>query len=190
VWEKGAWLLLGASFFINDVFLLFRLMTLEKAMHQKDKTEEQAKLDFEGDETEKDPELIHLKVNFAKLRMTHIFLLPFGIVYIFTTLGSALSNWFYWLTMGHVFADLYGAAVSHIHTKISLWITIGAIGLTALLNIIGLVYRSSETSETVLEELAILISVLYVLADAVILYYAGFSMTMVQAFERFHLKNT
>jgi len=170
-WEKGVWFVLGFSFFITDLFSFLRLSSLESMMVKKDKLERQARIEFQEDDTKEDPDLIRLQVNFAKLRNMHIFLIPSGCIYIFTTIGQAMSNWFYWLTMGHLFVDLYGASVSTVHTKISLYIMIGMLALFATMNIVGLVWRITEGTQSLAAEIAYLISMLYIFGDAVLVYY-------------------
>lgn len=184
IWEKGIWVLIGAIVLLMDLSLILRLWSLYSVLKKKDMSERENKEEYELLSIKPAPLLIHLKVNSSKMRIIHLFLIPFGFIFVFLMLDNAFSNPLHFISFGHLLLDVYGASISKIHDKISLIIVLVATVLFGGANIFGFIYRMSTELSTVSEELVYLISVLYIFADILIAYFAAENLKFIDTFDK------
>jgi len=183
-WEKGVWFILGAGILINDVLATLRLWTLQKVLDIKDLHEEANKDHHEALSIKPAPTLRTLQVHCAKMRVIHVFLIPAGIVYSVFMIPKAFADPVYFATLGHLLLDLYGTSVSKIHDKWSLIVLGLFLGLFAIINIVQLLMDFTKHRTTILEELAYLISVLYIFADSLLLFFTVSNVSLLQEYAK------
>lgn len=185
VWEKITWFILGSSILLSDVLLVLRLVTLQKVLTKKDTHEKANKEEYDALAIKPAPLLRTMKIHNAKMRIIHIFLLPSGILYVIFMIGRAFVSPIYWITFGHVILDLYGLGVSKIHDRASLIILLSLTVLFAGGNILGLVLRMSTPNETLADDLSYLISVLFIFADMLIVFFTISNLNLLSQYEKF-----
>jgi len=164
--------------------MVLRLFTLQKAMSKKDTHEKASKDEYDSLAIKPAPILRTMLVHNAKMRVIHLFLLPSGILYVFLMIGRAFSSPIYWITLGHVVLDLYGVGVSKVHDRVSLIILLSLTGICAGGNILGLVLRMSTPNVTLSDDLSYLISVLFIFADLLILYFSISNLSLLGKYDK------
>ena len=184
VWEKGIWVAIGGVVLLMDISLTLRLWSLYSVLKKKDSYEKANKENYEALSIKPAPLLTNLRVNFAKMRIIHLFLIPFGFMFIFLMLDNAFSNPLHFVSFGHLILDIYGTSVSKIHDKVSLIILLSGTVLFGGANIFGFIYRMSTDLGTVGEELVYLISVLFIFADILIVYFAAENLKLIDTYDK------
>lgn len=184
VWEKGTWFLLGAWVFLNDIMLCIRLLTLQKVLSKKDTHEKASKGNYESLSIKPAPVLKTLEVHNAKLRIIHTFLIPSGVLYTIFMSAKAVETPVYWVTLGHLFLDLYGLGVSKVHDRASLIITLALTVILAGTNVFGLVMRMSTPMETIVDDLTYLIAVLYIFADSLLVFFSVSNLNLLSQYDK------
>tara|TARA_B110000008_G_scaffold278484_1_gene322404 strand:+ start:6204 stop:7097 length:894 start_codon:yes stop_codon:yes gene_type:complete len=184
IWEKGVWVAIGAIVLLMDISLTLRLWSLYSVLTKKDSYEEANKEKYESLSIKPAPLLVHLRVNSSKMRIIHLFLIPFGFIFVFLMLDNAFSDPLHFISFGHLLLDIYGTSVSKIHDKISLIILLVGTVLFGGANIFGFIYRMATELSTVSEELVYLISVLYIFADILIAYFAAENLKLIDTYDK------
>jgi len=184
VWEKGVFVGIGAIVMLTDVILSLRLWSLYSVLKKKDSYEISNKETYESLSIKPTPLLTTLRVISSKMRIIHLFLIPFGFIFIFLLLENAFSNPLHFISFGHLLLDIYGTSVSKIHDKISLIILLSGTVMFGGANIFGFIYRMSTELDTVAEEVVYLISVLYIFADILIVYFAAENLKTIDTYDK------
>lgn len=184
LWEKLFFFTLGCVILLSDVLMVLRLFTLQKAMSKKDTHEKASKDEYDSLAIKPAPILRTMLVHNAKMRVIHLFLLPSGILYVFLMIGRAFSSPIYWVTLCHVVLDLYGVGVSKVHDRVSLIILLSLTGICAGGNILGLVLRMSTPNVSLSDDLSYLISVLFIFADLLILYFSISNLSLLGKYDK------
>lgn len=178
--EKTVWGLLAFAHILSDTMLTLRLISLRTYLIKKDVNEKIAMQQYDGEA----PILKTVDVNCAKLRILHVFLLPVGFLYVFFMLGRTFSNLLWIGALFHVFIDLYGISVSRLHDTWSMGILLGLELIIASVNLFTVIYRIPEPRDTISEDLSYHISIFYVFADSLILYFIIVTFRMLQNYEK------
>lgn len=180
VGEKTVWGLLAFAHILSDTMLTLRLISLRTYLIKKDVNEKIAMQQYDGEA----PILKTVDVNCAKLRILHVFLLPVGFLYVFFMLGRTFSNLLWIGALFHVFIDLYGISVSRLHDTWSMGILLGLELIIASVNLFTVIYRIPEPRDTISEDLSYHISIFYVFADSLILYFIIVTFRILQNYEK------
>ena len=180
VFEKFIWGMLAFVHIFSDTMLSLRLISLRSYLVKKDVNEKIAMQNYDGEV----PILKTVDVNCAKLRILHVFLLPIGFLYAFFMLGRTFSNLLWIGALIHVFVDLYGISVSRVHDTWSLGILMGLQLIIGSINLFTVVYRIPEPRDTISEDLSFYISIFYVFADCLLLYFIIATFRILQGYEK------
>ncbi len=180
VFEKFIWGMLAFVHIFSDTMLSLRLISLRSYLVKKDVNEKIAIQNYDGEV----PILKTVDVNCAKLRILHVFLLPIGFLYSFFMLGRTFSNLLWIGALIHVFVDLYGISVSRVHDTWSLGILMGLQLIIGSINLFTVVYRIPEPRDTISEDLSFYISIFYIFADCLLLYFIIATFRILQGYEK------
>lgn len=184
LWEKLVWFTIGALIVLSDLALMARLWTLNKSLAKKDVHEIANQEKHEAMAIKPAPVLSTMKVQNSKMRVIHLFLIPAGALYVYLIFDKLSSHFIYWVVVTHVGVDIYGVGTSKIHDRASLIILLAAISILICANVFNLIRNMSIAMETLEEELAFLISILFVFSDILILYYTQSNLSLLDKFDK------
>lgn len=191
LWEKGVLSIIAVSHVIADVLLILRLWSLNKAMNNKDIHEKAASESYKANESKEAPILKTVKVIHAKLRIIHAFTLLPGVIYSYRLAYKAMENGFgnlniFYLAAGvHITIDIYGLAASGSHNRDSMILLVIAYVAAAATNVIAGIMLYGETNRGYMDDLALLISGMYIFSDILVLYFGFLNISYYDKFDKF-----
>lgn len=183
LYEKGTWFILAILFCLADLIGATQLLNLNAQLEEKDAHEKAA---IEKQKVSNEPPTWNtIIVTKNKMKVINTFMIAFDIFYIVSVLQMIENTPLYWIGVWHVVIDpllLYlDGGNGKIHFVGVRYIYI----LLALCNFISLTLQLQNTSETVWTMLALMISVLYLVVDAVQIVFASIILSTLDKYDAY-----
>ena len=183
LYEKGTWFILAILFCLADLIGATQLLNLNAQLEEKDLHEKAA---IEKQKVSNEPPTWNtVIVTKNKMKVINTFMIAFDIFYIISVLQMIENTPLYWISVWHVVVDPFLLYLDGGNGKAHFIGVRYIYFLLAVCNFISLILQLQNTTETVWTMLSLMISVLYLVVDAVQIIFTTSIISTLEKYDKY-----